>query len=184
MLIWLEITDWERRLRLLTLMMLLRPPAPSPLTQVGGGVRSRWVVPGHWSPQHVLSTSTATSTSARLLSSHATDQLLSMTLIGFTWMDQLQRPWSISRIVLHIYGHYILVCDEDVVKQVNKSYFENERYVSITTTHVMFSQLLNNFHKENNNNTTQTLSTHHSKQPFMDWVREKCNRPSSRKLRD
>ena len=62
--------------------------------------------------------------------------------------------------MLHIYGHYILVCDEDVVKQVNKSYFENERYVSITTTHVMFSQLLNNFHKENNNNTTQTLSQH------------------------
>ena len=163
------------------------PPTTRPVSTDSGRRRCEVPVSRAWPlvtstcPLHL---STATSTSARLHSAHATDQLLSMTLIGFTWMDQLQRPWSISRIVLHIYGHYILVCDEDVVKQVNKSYFENERYVSITTTHVMFSQLLNNFHKENNNNTTQTLSTHHSKQPFMDWVREKCNRPSSRKLWD
>ena len=163
------------------------PPTTRPVSTDSGRRRCEVPVSRAWPlvtstcPLHL---STATITSARLHSSHAADQLLSMTLIGFTWMDQLQRPWSISRIVLHIYGHYILVCDEDVVKQVNKSYFENKRYVSITTTHVMFSQLLNNFHKENNNNTTQTLSTHHSKQPFMDWVREKCNRPSSRKLRD
>ena len=162
------------------------PPTTRPVSTDSGRRRCEVPVSRAWPlvtstcPLHL---STATSTSARLHTCH-----WSTTEYDIDWFHL---NGSITETMIYfkncapyLWSLHISLwwgCSEASEQEL---FWECLRYVSITTTHVMFSQLLNNFHKENNNNTTQTLSTHHSKQPFMDWVREKCNRPGSRKLWD